>query len=263
MILASDIRRVVVKVGTSTITHTNGKLNFRHIDLLARTLCDLKNAGHEIILVTSGAIGVGANKLGLKCRPKDIPTRQAAAAVGQSELMHVYDKCFIEYGNVIAQILLTKDILDEGPSRTNAKNAFDRLFELDAIPIVNENDTVAIDELGFGDNDTLSAAVARLVSADLLILLSDIDGFYDRDPREDDEARLIPLVRGLTDEIMESAGGSGSENGTGGMVSKLEAAKIALAAGIPMVITNGDTPQNLYEICEGRIKGTLFLPEGR
>ena len=263
MILASDIKRVVVKVGTSTITYPNGKLNLRHIDRLSRTLCDLKNAGREVVLVTSGAIGVGANKLGLKERPKDMPTRQAAAAVGQSELMHIYDKSFTDYGTIIAQILLTRDVVNDEVSRTNAVSAFNRLFALEAIPIVNENDTVALDEMGFGDNDTLSATVASLVEADLLILLSDIDGLYDRDPREDSEARLIPVVRELTDEIAEMAGGAGSANGTGGMATKIDAARTALAAGIPMVITNGEHTDNIYDICEGRIKGTLFMPEGK
>lgn len=217
--------RVVVKVGTSTLAHATGRLNIRRVEQLCRVLSDLKNAGHQIILVSSGAIGMGVGKLSLSQRPNDMPTKQAAAAVGQCELMYVYDKLFTEYNHTVAQMLLTGEDLENGERRTNFQNTLYRLLELGALPIVNENDTVATEEIAVGDNDTLAAIVAKCASADLLVLLSDIDGLFTADPRKDSDARLIPLVEELTPEIYALAGGKGSDLACGGMETKLKAAK--------------------------------------
>ena len=250
--------RVVIKVGTSTLTHKTGNLNIRHIESLCRVLSDLKNAGHEVVLVSSGAIGMGVGKLSLKERPQDMPTKQAAAAVGQCELMYTYDKLFAEYNHTVAQILLTGDDMNHTDRYENFRNTLHRLLELGALPIINENDTISTAEIAVGDNDTLGAIVAKGAEADLLVLLTDIDGLYTADPRKDPDAKLISMVSQITPELQEIAGGKGSALGTGGMATKLSAAKICLDAGISTVITNGDHPENLYDILEGKSVGTLF-----
>lgn len=257
-------RRVVVKVGTSTLTYENGKLNIRAIEALCKVLTDLQNAGREIVLVSSGAIGVGMGKLGLKQRPKETREKQAVAAVGQCELMFIYDKLFGEYNRTVAQVLLTKDVMDNPHSKHNVQNTIETLLGMDILPVVNENDTVAIDELvgnNFGDNDTLSAIVATLVNADLLVLLTDIDGLYEADPRQHPDAKKIPVVHKVDDQLMALAGGSGSNRGTGGMVTKLHAAVITMEAGIPTAILHGGQPERLYDLLEGHCVGTLFAPE--
>ncbi len=258
MINKKDIKRIVVKVGTSTLTYDTGKINIRRMSKLAQVLSDLKNAGIEIVLVTSGAIGVGVGKLGLKERPMDTPGRQAAATVGQCELMFLYDKFFGEYGNITGQLLVTKDDFDNDERHRNLHNAFMKLFEYGAIPIVNENDSVAVDEIVFGDNDSLSAHVAEIVDADTLIILSDIDGLFSANPREDENAVLIHVVDEITDDILAIAGGSGTSRGTGGMITKLHAAQIASAAGIDTVVMNGSDPEEIYKLLDGRQIGTLF-----
>lgn len=249
--------RIVIKVGTSTVTRENGSINLRRLDGLARALTDLKNTDNEIILVTSGAVGAGMGKLKMTERPSDIPTKQAAAAVGQCELMSLYDRSFDTYGAVTAQILLDADVINHSHG-INAINTFNRLLSLGVIPIVNENDSVAVDELCIGDNDTLSAIVAKMVNADLLIILTDIDGLYDRNP-EDENAVLIREVRGITPEIEEMAGGAGTSRGTGGMKTKLSAAKIANEANIDVIITCGKDPAVLYDIIsDKKAVGTRF-----
>ncbi|MCD7843487.1 MAG: glutamate 5-kinase [Clostridiales bacterium] len=259
--------RIVVKVGTSTLAHHTGNLNIRRVELLTKVLSDLKNSGHEIILVSSGAIGMGVGKLSLKSRPADLPGKQAAAAVGQCELMYTYDKLFSEYNHTVAQVLLTgEDVCDE-KRRCNMKNTLMRLLELTVIPIVNENDAVVTDEIGventIGEIDTLSAIVAQLVDADLLVLLSDIDGLYTADPHKSADARLIETVDEMTPDIEALAGGSGSRLGTGGMTTKLAAARIATDAGIDMIIANGQRPELLYEIGDGKRVGTRFIGRKR
>ena len=252
--------RIVVKVGTSTLAHATGRLNIQRMERLCKVLSDLKNAGHEIILVSSGAIGMGVGKLSLSARPKDMPTKQAAAAVGQCELMYFYDKLFSEYNHIVAQLLITAPDLAEGGSRkAHFHNTLARLLELGALPVINENDTVSTDEIVIGDNDTLSAIVSATVSADLLILLSDIDGLYDRDPRRHADAHLISTVERVDDDLYTLAEDSSTGLGTGGMVTKLRAAAIATAAGCEMVIANGSKPEVLYDIAEGRPVGTRFL----
>ena len=250
--------RIVVKVGTSTLAHAGGRLNIRRVELLCKVLSDLKNAGHEILLVSSGAIGMGVGKLGLRERPVDVPGKQAAAAVGQCELMYVYDKLFSEYHHTVAQILLTGSDVSDPKRRENFHNTLFRLLEWGALPILNENDTVATEEIVIGDNDTLSAIVAVSAGADLLILLSDIDGLYTADPHSEASARLISNVEELTPEILALAGGSGSALGTGGMATKLRAAGTAMEAGIDMVIANGADPELLYDIVAGKAVGTRF-----
>lgn len=254
--------RIVVKVGTSTLAHSTGLMNIRRIESLCRVLSDVKNAGHEVILVSSGAIGMGVGKLSLKQRPADMPTKQAAAAVGQCELMYTYDRLFSQYNHTVAQVLLTGGDVEDDVRRGHFHNTLFRLLELGALPVINENDTVATDEI-IGDNDTLGAIVAQTVQADLLILLSDIDGLYTADPRRDPSARLIPVVEELTQEVLALAGGNGSSLGTGGMVTKLRAAGIATAAGIDMVIANGAQPENVYRILEGEPVGTRFIGRKR
>ena len=251
--------RIVVKVGTSTLAHATGRLNIRHVEELVKVLSDLKNAGHEMILVSSGAIGMGVGKLNLPGRPADMPTKQAAAAVGQCELMYAYDRLFSQYSHVIAQILLTGEDVDHQDRRQNFENTMARLLELGALPIINENDTIATEEIKVGDNDTLGAIVACSVKADLLVLLSDIEGLYTADPRKDPDARLIPVVEEVTADIEALAGGVGSSLGTGGMATKLRAAKLVTAVGCDMVITNGEHPDRLYDIAEGKDVGTRFL----
>lgn len=251
--------RIVVKVGTSTLAHKTGRTNIRHMEELVKVLSDLKNAGHEIILVSSGAIGMGVGKLGLPSRPSDLPTKQAAAAIGQCELMYIYDKLFTEYNHTVAQILLTADDVSYDSRREKLENTLFRLLELGALPIINENDTISTAEIEIGDNDTLSAIVARCVKADLLVLMSDIDGLYTADPRKDPNAKLIPQVEEITEEIIALGGGKGSSLGTGGMNTKLTAAKMVMEAGTDMIITNGSHPNVLYDIAEGKSVGTLFV----
>jgi len=250
--------RIVVKVGTSTLAHETGRLNIRHIESLSKTLSDLKNAGNEVILVSSGAIGMGMGKLSLSTRPEDMPTKQAAAAVGQCELMYTYDKLFSEYNHTVAQILLTGQDMQSEERHTNFTNTINRLLELGALPIINENDTVATEEIKVGDNDTLAAIVAVSVNADLLILLSDIDGLYTADPHKCKEARLIPEVNEITDEIRALAGDMHGSLGTGGMATKIKAAEYCTEKGTDMVIANGSDPEVLYDITEGRAVGTRF-----
>lgn len=253
--------RVVVKVGTSTLAHETGRMNVRRVEELCSVLSDLKNAGHEVILVSSGAIGMGVGKLSLKEKPADIPTKQAAAAVGQCELMYTYDRLFLKYHHTVAQILLTGDDFRQEDRYHNFQNTIRRLLELGVLPVINENDTIATEEIKVGDNDTLSAMVAISTEADMLILLSDIDGLYTADPHRDPDARLIYEVRELTDDVLALAGGEGSALGTGGMRTKLHAASLCMSAGCKMVIMNGSNPSQLYDLFDGKQIGTTFYPK--
>ena len=250
--------RIVVKIGTSTLAHPTGHLNIRRVEQLCKIMSDIKNAGHEVILVSSGAIGMGVGKLGLRERPKDIPTKQATAAVGQCELMYTYDKLFSEYHHTVAQLLITGDDTKNAARHQNFTNTLNRLLQLGALPIINENDTVSTDEIVIGDNDTLGAIVAKSVHADLLILLSDIDGLYTADPHKDPDAKLLPKVTAIDQTILDLAGVSSTTQGTGGMVTKLRAAQICLGCGCDMVIANGHDPENLYAILDGKNVGTRF-----
>lgn len=262
----NDARKIVIKVGTSTLTYENGKVNFSRIDKLVRVISDLVNQGREVVLVSSGAIGVGVSKMKLQEKPKTIREKQAAAAVGQCELMHIYSKIFADYSHVVAQVLLTRDVVEDDHRRQNVINTFETLLEKEIVPIVNENDTVSIEEIehiaNFGDNDTLSAVVANLIHADLLIILSDIDGFYDCDPRENADSHIIPVIREITPEIEGCAGGAGTRQGTGGMVTKLAAARIATSEGTHMVIGSGSNPEIILDILTGENVGTLFVASG-
>ena len=252
--------RIVVKVGTSTLAHPTGRLNIQRMEKLCKVLSDLKNMGHEIILVSSGAIAMGFGKLNLSERPKDVPTKQASAAVGQCELMYIYDKLFTEYNHTVAQLLITAPDIEEGGVRKqNFHNTLARLLELGALPVINENDTLSTEEFGIGDNETLSAIVAVTIQADLLILLSDIDGLFDGDPRKNPDAKLIDTVEKIDEHIISLGGGSGSNLGTGGMATKLRAAQMATAAGCEMVIANGQSPEVLYDVAAGKRVGTRFL----
>ena len=253
--------RIVIKIGTSTLAYATGQLHIRRVEALCKTMSDIRNAGHELILVSSGAIGMGVGKLGLRSRPQDIPTKQAAAAVGQCELMYIYDKLFSEYHHTVAQLLITADNLTSEIRHTNFTNTLNRLLELGVVPIINENDTVATEEIVIGDNDTLAARVAQSVGAKLLILLSDIDGLYTADPHTNPNAKLIPLVRGLDESIKKLAGVSSTTQGTGGMVTKLRAAELCFDCGCEMVIANGNNPAALYDIVEGKPVGTRFVEE--
>ena len=254
--------RIVVKVGTSTLAHPGGRMNIRRVELLCKVLSDLKNAGNQVVLVSSGAIGMGVGKLGLSGRPEDMTGKQAAAAVGQCELMYTYDKLFAEYNHPVAQILLTADDIQDSRRKDYIHNTLDRLLDWGVLPVVNENDAVAIDEIGIhttiGENDTLSAIVAKLIGADLLVLMSDIEGLYTADPHLDESATLIPQVDAITDELLALAGGSGTNLGSGGMATKLKAASIAMDAGIDMVIMSGENPKKLYSLMEGEPIGTRF-----
>lgn len=254
-----DKKRVVIKVGTSTLTHASGSFNIRHLESLVKTISDIKNSGREVILVSSGAIGLGMAKLGLLSRPKDTPSKQACAAVGQCELMNMYDRMFRDYNITVAQVLLTKYVISD-ERKDNVINALEKIIASGAIPIVNENDVVAIDELELevGENDSLAAIVSVLVNAELLIIMSDIDGLYDKNPKTNPDAKLISRVDGITEEIEKSASGAGSQLGTGGMATKVKAAKIANENGIDMLIINGSRPENLYDVFDGKIIGTLF-----
>ncbi|MGX8699124.1 MAG: glutamate 5-kinase [bacterium] len=263
--METNKRRIVVKVGTSTLTHETGALHIRRITELVRVLADLKGMGYEVILVTSAAISAGTARLGLAERPQELRLKQATAAVGQCALMHLYDQLFSEYNVTAAQILLTGEDIGEEQRAENLRETFEALLSLGVIPVVNENDSVSSAEIEtahtrvLGDNDTLSALVASLVGAGLLILLSDIDGLYDKNPKEHPEARLVYEVRELTEEIISMAGGAGSWRGTGGMVTKLSAAKIATAAGCDMVIANGSRVAEVYDIVAGKPVGTRFI----
>ncbi len=256
--MQQKIKRLVVKVGTSTLTYPTGNTNLRHISRLVEVLSDIMNAGVQTVLVSSGAIGVGVGKLGLGKRPDDLRGRQAAAAVGQCELMFMYDKLFSEYSHTVAQLLVTKSDLDDPERRENLLNTFDKLLEFGCVPVVNENDSVAVDEIVYGDNDCLSADIAVLTRADALVILSDIDGLYDADPARSPGARLIPTVHDITDEIRALAGGAGTSRGTGGMKTKLHAAELAGSAGIDTYVVNGTPADNLYAVLEGRAVGTHF-----
>ncbi len=258
MAVLKDVKRLVVKVGTSTLTYNTGKTNIRRMHKLVSVLSDIVNSGIEVALVTSGAIGVGVGKLGLKERPSDISGRQAAATVGQCELMFMYDKLFGEYGHTVGQLLITKSDVDSEERRKNLVNTFDKLFDYGAVPIVNENDSVAVDEIVYGDNDSLSAIVAKLVNADALIILTDIDGLYDDNPNENEDAKLISQVDEITDELIAVAGGHGSRFSTGGMVTKLHAAQIAMDAGIDTIVMNGAAPESIYKALDGKQIGTFF-----
>ena len=259
--------RICIKVGTSTLTHASGHLNIRQVEQLCKVLSDLKNAGNEILLVSSGAIGMGVGKLGLGRRPDDMATKQAAAAVGQCELMYIYDKLFSEFNHNVAQVLLTADDVRDPHRCTNLRTTLTRLLELDVLPVINENDAVSTDEIGvtttIGENDSLSAIVAGLVNAELLILLSDINGLYTADPHRDPDAELIREVPELTPEIWALAEGKGSELATGGMTTKLRAAEIATAQGCDMIIANGKYPAALYGILDGEPVGTRFIKKER
>ncbi len=251
--------RIVIKIGTSTLAHKTGLLNILRVEELCKVMSDLKNAGNEVILVSSGAIGMGVGKLSLSEKPKDIPTKQAAAAVGQCELMYTYDRLFAEYNHTVAQILITGDDIEHSDRKQNFVNTVRRLLELSALPIINENDSISTNEIEIGDNDTLGAIVATAVDADLLIILSDIDGLYTSDPKKNAKAELLHTVSEITPEIENMVGGAGSSLGTGGMVTKLKAAKIVNSKGIDMVIANGENPLALYDIIEGKNIGTRFL----
>jgi len=260
-----NAHRIVIKVGTSTLTYETGKINFTRIDKLARIISDLSNQGKEVVLVTSGAIGVGVDKLKLPERPKSIREKQAVAAVGQCELMHMYSKFFSEYGHIVAQILLTRDIVSDETCSRNVVNTFETLLAKGIVPIVNENDSVSIVELKvgqkdtFSENDTLSAIVSKLIRADLLIILSDIDGFFDGDPRKNPDSKLLSIIEEITPEIECFADGAGTKRGTGGMVTKLKAAKIATKAGVNVVLTNGSHPESVMDIINGEEIGTIFV----
>ncbi len=257
MTMLEKSRRIVVKVGTSTLTHSTGALNLRRIGALVRVLSDFKNAGKQIVLVSSGAVSAGVAKVG-GARPTTIEGKQAMAAIGQSELMRLYDQLFSLYGHTVAQVLLTRDVVDNPTRRALATRTFESLLEMGCVPIVNENDPVSTDELTkFGGNDILSAYVAEVCSADVLLNLSDVDGLYDRDPRKYADARLIDRVEDLS-AVMGTAGGAGTERGTGGMEAKLHAASLAIAAGIPMFIMNGHDPDILYRLLDGEHVGTYF-----
>lgn len=257
-----DAKRIVVKIGTSSLIYPNGNINLSGIDQLAFVLTDLRNRGKEIILVSSGAIGVGMNKLHLNQRPTAIPEQQAVAAVGQAELMNIYNSRFITYSQQTAQVLLTRDIIDFPESRKNVINTIEQLLLMGIIPIINENDTVAVDEMDhltkFGDNDQLSAIVAKIAKADLLVMLSDIDGFYSGNPAENDDVIRYQQIKEITPELLQQAGGKGSKFGTGGMTSKLHAAEIILAADCMMVLASGEKPRVIFDILAGKEIGTLF-----
>lgn len=257
----AEAKRIVVKVGTSTITYPNGKINYEKIEKMARILTDFQNQGREMILVSSGAGAAGVGRMGLEAKPKTIPGKQACAAVGQGILMHIYERIFGEYGQVVAQVLLTKNDMVNRHSYANARNALQEMISWGVIPIINENDVVAIDEFKIGDNDNLSALVASLADADLDILLSDIDGLYTANPKTHPDAKLVSVVEEVTPEIEATAGGAGSSNATGGMLTKLQAAKNAMSAGIALIIANGEHLEILRNILRGEPVGTLFVPK--
>lgn len=257
------IKRIVVKVGTSTLTHDNGLINIERMEQLVRSLADLSNKGYEVVLVSSGAVGAGIGKLGRKLKPNTLPEKQAVAAIGQVTLMHLYQKLFAEYSKVVGQVLLTRDDLANRRRNWNAKNTLIALLQAEAIPIINENDTVVVDEIKFGDNDRLAALVSSLIDGDILVILSDIDGLYTANPRYDKEAKLIEKVDKITKEIESYATGEGGALGTGGMLTKLEAAKIGTAAGVFVVIGNGIKKNLLLDVVKGDFEGTIFVPHNK
>ena len=260
----TNYRRLVIKTGTSTLTHANGALDLGSMDRLVRALSDIKNEGREVVLVSSGAIAAGVSGLGMPKRPTSLPYKQAAASIGQCHLIHLYDKLFGEYGHTVGQILLTRTDIQSPDRRRNLENTFNALFDWSALPVVNENDSVSSDEIEqgeqrlFSDNDTLSAAVAELIGADLLVLLTDIDALYDADPRENPQAKPIPIVHEVDEALLLKGGGAGSARGTGGMRTKLLAAKAALSAGIDMVVASGKQPERIQAFLQGESVGTLF-----
>ena len=254
-----NVKRIVIKVGTSSLTYETGKLNIKRIESIVRVISDLRNREIEVALVSSGAVGAGVGKLNLSEKPTDTRKKQALAAIGQATLVSMYDRFFSEYGHSSAQVLLTKFILDDEERCQNTKNTFETMFEYGVIPIINENDVISTYELEFGDNDTLSAYIAQLIDADLLVILSDIDGLFDGNPQENSSAKLIPVVEEINEKHYSVAGGAGSRRGTGGMITKLKAAEIVVPSGIDMVITNGAYPERIYDIIDGKPVGTLFL----
>ncbi len=256
--MISGCKRIVIKIGTSTLTYSNGSLNLRRIEALVRTMSDFKNAGHEVVVVSSGAVGAGFAKLALSEYPDTVEKKQACAAVGQSQLMKIYENFFANYTHTVAQILMTKDVVDNPHRLELVKNTFNTLLQMGCVPIVNENDSVSCDGIKFGGNDTLSAYVGIACNADIIINLSDINGLYNKDPRKFSDAVLIDRVDEITDEIMSYAGGAGTSRGTGGMATKIQAAKIATDNGIPMIILNGEDPTILYDILDGKHVGTYF-----
>ena len=255
-------QKTVIKVGTSTLTYENGKINYRRIESLCKVLADLQNSGEDIMLVSSGAIGVGMGKTGLSVRPSEMKKKQALAAIGQCELMFMYDKLFGEYNHSVAQILLTADAVETQSKRQNINNTIDELLNMGIIPIINENDTVAIDELegnNIGDNDMLSAIVSHIINADRLVILTDIDGLYDSNPHKNPKAKKLEVVESITRSVMGMAAGTGSNRGTGGMITKLQAADYATKRGIEVYVINGENPKNIYSVFEGKNPGTKFL----
>ena len=257
-----SVKKIVIKIGTSSLTHGNGKINYRHIEQMAEVICDIKNMGYEIVLVSSGAIGVGLGKTDLPKRPKEADKKRALAAIGQSSLMAIYEEFFSVYNCKVAQVLLTKSALKDKTNYDTIANAFSRMFEYGVIPIVNENDVVASDNIEsddlFGDNDTLSAYVAEFIRADLLIIWTDRDGLYNKDPGKNKDAQIVSVVTELNEDIYKMAGGAGSARGTGGFLTKLNAASIAINAGVDMIITNSERPEDLYKILQGKQIGTFF-----
>jgi glutamate 5-kinase len=253
-------RRIVVKVGTSTLTHASGHLNLGRIEKLVREIADLNNQEKEVILVSSGAIGIGATRMGFKKVPRSMPEKQALAAIGQGALLHIYEKMFAEYGQTVAQVLLTREDVDDRMRYLNATNALSALLAMKVVPIINENDTVAVEEIKFGDNDTLSAMVAGLIDADLLLILSDVDGLYDTDPHLHKEARLLGQVEEITEMMEENSNSRGSRFSSGGMRTKLKAARICMASGVPMVIANSSVQDVIRRVVRGEEVGTLFVP---
>ena len=251
-------KRIVVKIGSSTLTHDNGNLNLRRIEILARTLSDIKNSGIEVVLVSSGAVAAGIARTHLNRRPDSVEEKMALAAVGQSELMRIYERFFASYGHTVAQILMTKDVIDNPARREAAEGTFRNLIEMGCVPIVNENDSVSYEEIKFGGNDTLSAYVSMVCHADLLINMTDIEGFFDSDPRKNPDAKLVERVDRIDENVYASAGGAGSERGTGGMYSKIKAADLVTREGIPMMIVKGTDPSILYSVLEGNARGTFF-----
>ncbi len=256
---SNKINRIVIKLGTSTLTYENGLLNIRKVEKLIKVIADIKNSSVEVVIVSSGAVGIGAGELNLKEKPSDITTKRACAAVGQCKLMYTYDKLFNEYSHIVSQILLNRNSIENKEQKEHAIDTFNRLISLGAIPIVNENDTVAVDEMVIGDNDTLSAHVGEIVNADMLIILSDIDGLYDGDPKTKADAKIISRVEEITPEIKALAGDKGTSFGTGGMITKLHAAQISMNAGFNMAIINGNDPKLMYDLIEGKPAGTLFV----
>ncbi len=261
MSLLNRKSRIVVKVGSNTLTHATGSLDLRRMENLVRILSDFRNAGHEIVLVSSGAVQTGIAKMGLTRRPSSTEEKQALAAVGQAELMQIYERLFAAYGHSVAQILMTKDVIDVPARRLSCESTFKELLKFGVVPIVNENDSVSSEEIQFGGNDTLSAYVALVCGAQLLINMSDIDGLYDCDPRRNSDARLIDRVDEINETVLSYASGAGTDRGTGGMITKIKAAEIVTKAGIPMLIVNGKDPSVLYEISDGRHIGTYFAAQ--